>query len=197
MALQMGRRGVRQVRETAGLIMLANIRLQWTALRAAAEPERRSANEEARMADGKDPYELSRFVQAQAEDYEQALSEIRAGRKRSHWMWYIFPQFDGLGFSSTARRYAIKSIAEVEAYLRHPVLGPRLVECCEAVVGVNGRSAYDMFGSPDDMKLRSCATLFERVSAPGSVFERLLGKYFEGVPDERTLFLAGVTPEAR
>ncbi|MBP8304000.1 MAG: DUF1810 domain-containing protein [Phycisphaerae bacterium] len=142
--------------------------------------------------DGNDSHDLNRFVQAQAEDYDQALSEIRAGRKRSHWMWYIFPQFDGLGFSSTSRRYAIKSIAEAEAYLRHAVLGPRLVECCEAVVGVHGRSAYEIFGSPDDMKLRSCATLFARVSGPGSVFEGLLGKYFEGVPDQRTLHLMGM-----
>ncbi len=141
------------------------------------------------MVEGQDPHDLSRFVEAQADDYDQALSEVRAGRKRSHWMWYIFPQFDGLGFSSTSRRYSIKSIAEAEAYLRHPVLGPRLVECCEAVVGVNARSAYDIFGSPDDMKLRSCATLFARVSGPGSVFEKLLRKYFKGVHDERTIQL--------
>lgn len=147
--------------------------------------------------DGNDPHDLNRFVQAQAADYSQALSEIRAGRKRSHWMWYIFPQFDGLGFSSTSRRYAIKSIAEAKAFLQHPVLGPRLVECCETVVGVNGRSAYDMFDSPDDMKLRSCATLFARVSASDSVFEDLLGKFFDGVPDERTLQLIGAGPETR
>lgn len=144
-----------------------------------------------------DLHDLSRFVQAQAEDYDLALSEIRAGRKRSHWMWYIFPQFAGLGFSSTSQRYAIRSIAEAEAYLRHPVVGPRLVECCEAAFGVNGASAYEIFGSPDDMKLRSCATLFARVSRPGSVFEGLLGKYFEGVPDERTLQLMGAAPKTR
>ncbi len=147
--------------------------------------------------EGSDPHDLSRFVLAQAGDYDQALSEIRAGRKQSHWMWYIFPQFDGIGFSSMSRRYAIKSIAEAEAYLQHPVLGCRLVECCEAVVGVNGRSAYEIFGSPDDLKLRSCATLFSRVSAPGSVFEGLLGKFFEGVPDQRTLHLIGAAPETR
>ena len=95
-----------------------------------------------------DPYDLSRFVQAQEGDYEQALSEIRSGRKRSHWMWYIFPQFDGLGFSSTSRRYAIKSVAEAEAYLRHPVLGPRLWRVRQAAVGVEGRSAFEVFGSP-------------------------------------------------
>lgn len=146
---------------------------------------------------GNDPHDLNRFVQAQAMDYDQALCEIRAGRKRSHWMWYIFPQFVGLGFSSTSRRYAIKSIAEAEAYLNHPVLGARLLECCEAVVGVNERSAYDIFGSPDDMKLRSCATLFARVSAPGSVFERLLRKYYEGMPDKRTLHLIDNVSETR
>jgi uncharacterized protein (DUF1810 family) len=145
--------------------------------------------------DGKDPHDLSRFVEAQAGDYDRALSEVRAGRKRSHWMWYIFPQFDGLGFSSTSQRYAIKSIAEAEAYLRHPVLGPRLVECCEAVAGVNAGSAYEIFGSPDDRKLQSCATLFARVSSPGSVFERLLRKYFKGMPDERTLQLVGDAAE--
>jgi uncharacterized protein (DUF1810 family) len=143
------------------------------------------------------PHDLSRFVQAQVGDYEQALSEIQSGRKRSHWMWYIFPQFDGLGFSPTSRRYAIKSLAEAEAYLRHPVLGPRLVECAEAALGVEGRSANEVFGSPDDMKLRSCATLFARVAPAGSVFERLLDKYFQGQPDAESLRLLGVAPEAK
>src|SRR3954449_6578700 len=94
-----------------------------------------------------DPLKLYRFVLAQERDYEQALAEIRSGRKQSHWMWYIFPQFDGLGFSSTSKRYAIKSIAEAEAYLAHPVLGPRLLECAEAVLHVEGRSAFEVFGS--------------------------------------------------
>src|SRR5687768_7381522 len=102
-----------------------------------------------------DPYDLARFVEAQERDYLQALSEIRSGQKRSHWMWYIFPQFDGLGFSSTSRRYSIKSVAEAEAYLRHPILGPRLLESVRATLGVEGRSAFEVFGSPDDMKLRS------------------------------------------
>jgi uncharacterized protein (DUF1810 family) len=136
-----------------------------------------------------DPYDLARFVSAQAYNYEQALSEIRNGRKRSHWMWYVFPQLHGLGSSPTSRRYAIKSAAEAEAYLRHPVLGPRLVECCEAAAGIEGRSALDVFGAPDDMKLRSCATLFATVSAPGSVFERVLDRYFGGERDARTLRL--------
>jgi uncharacterized protein (DUF1810 family) len=136
-----------------------------------------------------DPYDLQRFLEAQEYDYRQALAEIRSGRKRSHWMWYIFPQYAGLGFSSTSRRYAVKSVAEAEAYLRHPVLGPRLVECAEAALGVEGRSATEVFGAPDDIKLRSCATLFAAVSPPGSVFERVLDKYFQGAWDERTLRL--------
>jgi uncharacterized protein (DUF1810 family) len=141
-----------------------------------------------------DPHDLNRFVQAQAGDYDRALAEIKAGRKRSHWMWYVFPQFDGLGSSSTSRRYSIKSVAEARAYLDHPVLGPRLTECAEALLEVEGRSAHDIFGSPDDMKLRSCATLFAHVSPQGSVFHRLLGKYFQGERDGATLHLLGVSP---
>ena len=138
-----------------------------------------------------DPYDLARFVRAQEAVYDQAMSEIRSGRKRSHWMWYIFPQFDGLGFSSTTRHYAIKSVAEAEAYLRHPVLGPRLLESFQAALAVEGRSAVDVFGSPDDMKLQSCATLFAGVSPTGSVFERLLDRYFGGELDDKTLRLVG------
>jgi uncharacterized protein (DUF1810 family) len=136
-----------------------------------------------------EPHNLERFVQAQAGIYEQALSEIQRGRKRSHWMWFIFPQFDGLGFSATSQHYAIKSLAEAEAYLRDPVLGPRLLACAEAALAVEGKSARDVFGSPDDIKLRSSATLFAIVSLPGSVFERLLDKYFGGVRDETTMRL--------
>jgi len=139
--------------------------------------------------DAVDPYDLARFVEAQEHDYAQALSEIRSGQKRSHWMWYIFPQFDGLGSSSTSRRYSIKSVAEAGAYLRHPILGPRLVESARATLGVEGRSALEVFGSPDDMKLRSSATLFASVSPAGSVFEQLLDRYFGGEPDDRTLQL--------
>jgi uncharacterized protein (DUF1810 family) len=143
-----------------------------------------------------DPYNLSRFVDAQEDDFNRALAEIRSGRKRSHWMWYIFPQFDGLAFSSTSKFYAIKSIDEAKAYLNHPVLGPRLRQCAEAALGVEGRSATEIFGSPDDLKLRSCATLFACVSPPGSVFERLLEKYYDGERDEKTLRLLGIEPEA-
>jgi uncharacterized protein (DUF1810 family) len=139
-----------------------------------------------------DPHSLNRFVQAQEDDYEQALSEIRSGRKRSHWIWYIFPQFDGLGFSSTSKRYAIKTVEEAKAYLGHPILGPRLIECTLAVLQVEGRSAFEIFGSPDDMKLRSCATLFACMSPDGSVFDRLLGKYYEGERDKKTVHLLGI-----
>jgi uncharacterized protein (DUF1810 family) len=133
--------------------------------------------------------DLTRFVQAQECVYEPAMSEIRSGRKQTHWMWFIFPQFDGLGSSATSRQYAIRSVAEAEAYLRHPVLGPRLVASAEAVLAIAGRSVFEVFGSPDDMKLRSCATLFARVSPPGSVFERLLERHFGGAADEKTLQL--------
>jgi uncharacterized protein (DUF1810 family) len=143
-----------------------------------------------------DPYNLSRFLQAQEGDYDRALAEIRAGRKRTHWMWYIFPQLDGLAFSATSRHYAIKGVEEARAYLEHPVLGPRLRESAEAAVGVEGRSATAVFGSPDDLKLRSCATLFASVSPPGSVFDRLLEKFYGGVRDDKTLRLlaAGAGP---
>ena len=136
-----------------------------------------------------EPYDLNRFLDAQEHDYARALGEIRGGRKRSHWMWYIFPQFEGLGFSSTSRRYSIKSMAEAEAYLKHPVLGPRLFECAEAALQIEGCSALEIFGSPDDMKLRSCATLFACVAPSGSVFHRLIDKYFDGQPDSKTLDL--------
>jgi uncharacterized protein (DUF1810 family) len=141
-----------------------------------------------------DRFNLDRFLRAQANDYEQALSELESGRKRTHWMWYIFPQFDGLAFSSTSKHYAIKSLEEAKAYLEHPVLGPRLLECAEAVVRVEGRTAREIFGSPDDLKLRSCATLFACVSPPDSVFDRLLGKYYRSECDEKTLRLLGLGP---
>lgn len=139
-----------------------------------------------------DPYDLNRFVQAQQGDYERALTEIRGGRKRSHWMWYIFPQVAGLGTSSMACRYAIKNLAEATAYFAHPILGPRLVECAEAALAVEGRSAHEIFGSPDDLKLKSCATLFACVTPPGSVFEKLLARFYAGARDGQTLRLLGI-----
>jgi uncharacterized protein (DUF1810 family) len=140
-------------------------------------------------ADRTDPFDLRRFVEAQSGDYVRALAELRAGEKRSHWMWYVFPQYEGLGHSPTARRYAIRGLAEAEAYLRHPILGPRLIESAEAVLGVEGRTAREILGSPDDLKLRSSATLFSRVAPAGSPFHRLLDRFFAGQPDRRTMEL--------
>lgn len=140
-----------------------------------------------------DPYDLNRFLQAQEFNYKQALSEVKSGRKQSHWMWYVFPQFKGLSFSMTSQKYSIKSVAEAKAYLMHPVLGLRLKECAEAVISVEGKSAYEIFGSPDDKKLRSCATLFAYVSPGGSVFDRLLDKFFQGERDLKTLELLEAT----
>jgi len=137
-----------------------------------------------------DPFNLDRFVRAQEADYERVVAEISAGRKRSHWMWYVFPQFAGLGSSPTSQLYAIKSLDEARAYLAHPILGPHLAECASAALDVNGRTAHEIFGSPDDMKLRSSATLFALVSGDNSVFHRILTKYFDGQPDARTLQLA-------
>ena len=134
-----------------------------------------------------DPFDLKRFVDAQQGVYATALAEIRGGEKRSHWMWFIFPQCQGLGSSAMARRFAIGSLAEAKAYLDHPVLGPRLLECVEALNDLDGRTASEIFGFPDDMKLRSSATLFALASPAGSVFERLLDKYYAGKRDERTV----------
>lgn len=136
-----------------------------------------------------DPFLLERFLAAQVSDYLPALGEIRAGRKRTHWMWYIFPQFAGLGFSPMSRQFAIGSRAEAVAYLAHPVLGERLRECMEAASRIEGKTARDIFGSPDDLKLRSCATLFAEVSPPGSVFERILTRFYGGERDTETLRL--------
>lgn len=136
-----------------------------------------------------DPYGLERFVQAQTSSYEEALAEIKGGRKRSHWMWFVFPQFEGLGFSAVSQRYSIKRAAEAEAYLAHPLLGPRLTECAAALLGLEKTSAHEVFGSPDEMKLKSCATLFASVSPDDSVFHQLLTKYFQGESDSRTLQL--------
>ena len=136
-------------------------------------------------------YDLDRFLRAQEGTYEVALAEVRRGRKRSHWMWFIFPQVAGLGFSAMSQRYAIADADEARAYLAHPVLGARLVECCEAALSIEGRSAHEIFGSPDDLKLCSSATLFASVSPPGSVFERVLERYFAGRRDERTVECSG------
>jgi uncharacterized protein (DUF1810 family) len=140
-----------------------------------------------------DPYDLNRFISAQEGVYDRALAELCDGLKRSHWMWYIFPQIDGLGNSPTTRHYSIKSLEEARQYLAHSVLGPRLKECAEAVLAVQGLSAADIFGHPDDWKLQSSMTLFELVSGPQSVFGRILDKYYQGKRDTRTLQIVGKT----
>ncbi|MGA7238138.1 MAG: DUF1810 domain-containing protein [Bryobacteraceae bacterium] len=132
-------------------------------------------------------YDLERFVEAQAACYEQVTSELRAGRKRSHWMWFIFPQIAGLGHSEMARRYAISSLAEAVAYLEHPALGPRLRECTRLMVDVKGRSIDQILGYPDDLKFRSSMTLFARAGADEQVFREALGKYFGGEEDPLTV----------
>ena len=130
-----------------------------------------------------DPYHLQRFLDAQEGTFETALGELARGRKESHWMWFIFPQIEGLGRSSTARRYAIKSRAEAEAYLRHPVLGARLQQSAKALLRVEGKTATQVMGSPDDLKLRSSMTLFALVAGEEIVFQQVLDKYYGGEKD--------------
>ena len=137
-----------------------------------------------------DPFDLQRFVDAQAPVYPRVLSELRQGRKQGHWMWFIFPQFAGLGHSPMAQRYAIASREEAAAYLGHAVLGPRLRECTALVNAVEGRTIHDILGSPDDLKLRSSMTLFAAVSS-GPEFAAAIKKYYGGTPDRRTLELLG------
>jgi uncharacterized protein (DUF1810 family) len=134
-----------------------------------------------------DPYDLQRFVLAQDRVFDHVLSELRAGKKTSHWMWFIFPQIRGLGRSPISLEYAISSREEARAYLQHPILGPRLKECTRLVLGLQGRAVEDIFGSPDDMKFRSSMTLFAQVSPEDDIFQRALEKYFAGVPDQLTL----------
>jgi uncharacterized protein (DUF1810 family) len=136
-----------------------------------------------------DPFDLRRFIRAQEGVYEIVLAELRSGRKRTHWMWFVFPQLEGLGNSETSQRYAIKSMEEARRYLSHPVLGTRLRECAEIVLGVDGRSVSEIFGYPDDRKLKSSMTLFAYIADPRSVFVRVLEKYFHGEQDHRTLDL--------
>jgi uncharacterized protein (DUF1810 family) len=138
------------------------------------------------MESREDGFELGRFLEAQEPVYAQVLRELRRGEKRSHWMWFIFPQIAGLGHSSTAQYYAIRSRAEAEAYLRHPVLGARLEECCRILLACEGRSAEEIFGFPDVLKLRSSMTLFAAVGPKGSVFHQVLTKYYDAKPDDRT-----------
>jgi uncharacterized protein (DUF1810 family) len=139
--------------------------------------------------DPDDPFTLSRFVQAQARDYETALQELKDGQKRSHWMWFIFPQFKGLGSSSTSMRFAIRSLGEAQAYLEHPVLGERLRECAAVVLNLEGKSAEAIFGYPDYLKFRSSMTLFAEAAGTESVFNKVLEKYYNGHRDPTTLEL--------
>ena len=138
-----------------------------------------------------DPVGLERFVKAQQYDYDTALREIRSGRKRSHWMWYIFPQLQGLGFSSTAQYYGIRDLEEAMDYMEHPVLGARLVEISEALLTLGTSDPSAVMGYPDDLKLRSCMTLFELAAPEQTVFAQVLEKYYSGRRDRRTLELLG------
>ena len=135
-----------------------------------------------------DPYHLQRFVAAQdaGRTYDHAAAELRAGRKTSHWMWFIFPQIAGLGYSPTSRMYAITSLEEARAYLAHPVLGPRLVECATIVAQAQDRAAEQIFGGIDAQKLRSCVTLFQLADPGQPVFGQVLARYFDGRPDPAT-----------
>lgn len=135
----------------------------------------------------RDIFHLQRFVDAQGRNYDVAVAELRAGRKDSHWMWYVFPQIAGLGVSAMAQTYAIGSLAEARAYLAHPVLGARLVDCVAALVALKGRSAREIFGRPDDVKLRSSLTLFAQAAPDAPLFRQALELYFDGAPDPRTL----------
>ena len=138
-----------------------------------------------------DPFDLNRFLSAQASVYGQVLTELRAGQKRSHWMWFIFPQMKGLGSSSHAHFYGIGSLEEAEAYWRHPVLGSRLEECTRLVNQVEKRTIEQILGYPDDLKFRSSMTLFSHASEGAGIFTRALDKYFAGRPDPVTIELLG------
>jgi uncharacterized protein (DUF1810 family) len=136
-----------------------------------------------------DDYNLQRFLNAQEGVYDTVLDELRSGRKSSHWIWFIFPQITGLGHSGMAQKFAIASLDEAKAYLEHPVLGNRLRECTQLVLNVNGRSAEKIFSSPDNLKFRSCMTLFSTAATDNALFNAALLKYFHGKPDQLTLDL--------
>ena len=140
-----------------------------------------------KAADQKDPFDLGRFIAAQEGVYDSALAELKSGRKRTHWMWFIFPQVQGLGNSAMTIRFSVKSREEARQYLKHPVLGTRLRECANAVLAIEGRSVADIFRYPDDLKFKSSMTLFASVAEPGSVFAQSLEKYFQGEQDSMTL----------
>ncbi|MEP7279548.1 MAG: DUF1810 domain-containing protein [Bacteroidota bacterium] len=139
-----------------------------------------------------DPFNLLRFIDAQQHDYGMALSEIRQGKKRTHWIWYIFPQIQGLASSETSRYYAIKDLKEAEAYLRHPLLGSRLINSCEVLLEQQNASANSLFGYPDDLKLQSCMTLFAAIAGTDPIFQQVLARFFQGRPDQKTRAMIGL-----
>lgn len=132
-------------------------------------------------------FDLQRFVEAQNPVYDQVMEELQAGRKRSHWMWYVFPQLDGLGHSAMAERYALAGVDEARAYLAHPLLGPRLQACVTALLRHSDKSAREVLGSPDHLKLRSCLTLFARAAPENPLFQLALVQFYDGEPDALTL----------
>lgn len=136
-----------------------------------------------------DPFNLTRFLTAQKNIYQQVLAELKNGQKQSHWMWFIFPQIEGLGKSSTSIFYAIKNKEEAQAYLNHLILSQRLLECTNIILSIKGRSASQIFGFPDDMKLKSSMTLFSAISEHNSPFQQVLNKFFQGEKDEKTDYL--------
>jgi len=143
-----------------------------------------------------DPFNLARFVAAQEGVFEVAQAELRRGEKRSHWMWFIFPQVEGLGSSFTSKKYAIKSLDEARAYLKHPQLGLRLLDCCKAILSVHGKSASEIMGYPDDLKLGSSMTLFWLADQSHPEFREVINRYFSGHLDQRTLELLNLEPES-
>ena len=134
---------------------------------------------------------IERFISAQQDTYARALEEIRSGRKRSHWMWFVFPQIRGLGFTDYNVYFGLKDLDEAREYLNDPVLGKRLVEISQAVLGLNGKTALEIFGKPDQRKLRSCMTLFSRIADADPVFAKVLQKYYGGILDEKTISILG------
>jgi uncharacterized protein (DUF1810 family) len=143
------------------------------------------------VATDNDPFDLERFVEAQASVYDAACDELHDGRKHSHWMWFIFPQMKGLGSSPMSQRYGIGSLEEAHAYLAHPVLGPRLMEVTRLMLAARGGTPHDILGSPDDMKFHSSMTLFAQAAGAGSIYAEALDKLCQGKPDERTLAILG------
>jgi uncharacterized protein (DUF1810 family) len=140
-----------------------------------------------------DQYNLNRFIEAQMTTYEGAMLELTRGRKESHWVWYIFPQIEGLGRSDTAKLYSIKSLEEGRAYLEHPVLGPRLIEACEILLNLKDASIDEVMGFPDDLKLLSSMTLFEFISGSNSIFTKMIELYFDDERDENSIKLIRAT----